>query len=88
MKPDAANVKKRTPAYGAFNSGEAGAVLGAADCSAAACVKYGCWRTPLKYMNAGESHQTTNGFFVIKIGGWYCPRCGGSYGGRQNGRDQ
>lgn len=45
------------------------------------CVRYGCWRAPLKYMKAGESHQTDNGFFTILIAGWYCPKCGGGYGG-------
>lgn len=47
------------------------------------CVRYGCWRTPLKYMRVDESHQTTNGFFTIKVNGYYCPRCGASYGGDQ-----
>lgn len=47
----------------------------------AICVKYGCWRMPLKHMKAGESHQTANGFFTIKISGFYCPRCGAGYGG-------
>lgn len=47
----------------------------------AVCVRYGCWRTPLKYMKPDESHQTANGFFIIKITGWYCPSCGAGYGG-------
>jgi hypothetical protein len=46
------------------------------------CVRYGCWRTPLKYMEVGESHQTSNGFFTIKIKGYYCPHCGAGYGGQ------
>jgi hypothetical protein len=45
------------------------------------CVRYDCRRTPLKYMKAGESHQTANGHFTISISGWYCPRCGAGYGG-------
>ena len=44
------------------------------------CVRYGCWRTPLKFMKAGESHPTGNGFFTIQISGYYCPRCGAGYG--------
>ena len=55
-------------------------VIERAATGSAVCVRYGCWRTPLKHMAIGESHQTTNGFFTIKITGWYCPRCGGSYG--------
>ena len=45
------------------------------------CVRYGCWRTPLRYMRVGESQQTGSGFFTIKINGFYCARCGGGYGG-------
>ena len=52
--------------------------------SAFHCTRYRCWRMPLKYMKAGESHQTANGFFTIKIRGYYCPNCGGGYGGQPN----
>jgi hypothetical protein len=47
------------------------------------CTRYGCWRTPLKHMKLGESHQTHNGFFTVVISGYYCPRCGAGYGGGQ-----
>lgn len=56
----------------------------AAPTGSAHCVRYGCWRMPLKYMKPGESHQTANGFFTIQISGYYCPHCGAGYGGQPN----
>lgn len=45
------------------------------------CVKWSCENAGLVFLKRGESHQTGNGFFTIHIDGWYCPKCGGSYGG-------
>ena len=47
------------------------------------CTEFQCDNTKLKYMTKGQSHQTKNGFFVIKISGYYCPRCGAGYGGKK-----
>jgi len=47
------------------------------------CSRYGCWRMPLKFMAAGESHETRRGHFTIMVDGYYCPSCGGGYGGGQ-----
>lgn len=44
------------------------------------CVKWGCNKVALVFLRRDQSHQTNNGFFVIKIDGDYCPNCGGSYG--------
>lgn len=45
------------------------------------CVRFGCDGVKLEFLRQGHSHQTTNGFFTIQVDGYYCPRCGGGYGG-------
>ncbi len=52
------------------------------------CVKFGCDYAKLTFLKVGECHQTNNGFFTIKIDGWYCPVCGGGYGGKEKGQSK
>ena len=49
--------------------------------SAATCTNWKCYKQTLWWMEVGDCRQTNNGFLVVKIKGWYCPKCGGSYGG-------
>lgn len=54
-----------------------------ADCAypAMTCTNWRCYKQALWWMEAGDSRQTTlNGFLVVKIKGWYCPKCGNCYG--------
>lgn len=46
------------------------------------CRKWGCSDAKLIWMKTGESRHIRKGFLIAKIGGWYCPVCGGSYGRR------
>lgn len=45
------------------------------------CTNWKCYKQNLWWMEVGDCRQTNNGFLVVKIKGWYCPKCGGSYGG-------
>lgn len=47
------------------------------------CNVWGCSNAELKWMEVGDAMQTANGFLIAKVGGWYCPVCAGSYGGRK-----
>lgn len=44
------------------------------------CMITRCERAPLVWLRRGQSQQTENGFFTVTLDGWYCPKCGGSYG--------
>lgn len=45
------------------------------------CHRWGCEEAALVWMRKGDARQTFNGFLSAKIAGWYCPVCGGGYGG-------
>lgn len=47
------------------------------------CPRWGCSNIPLVWMEVGDSRQTFGGFIIAKIAGWYCPVCGGGYGGER-----
>lgn len=47
------------------------------------CVKFGCNKAPLVYLKRGATKQTENGFLIVKVPGWYCSKCSGSYGGAE-----
>lgn len=44
-----------------------------------------CYPKPptLVWMEVNQSRQTSNGFLIAKVPGWYCPRCAGCYGGNR-----
>jgi hypothetical protein len=44
------------------------------------CLKHGCNKARLIFLNKGKSLQTQNGFLTAGISGYYCPVCSGSYG--------
>jgi hypothetical protein len=45
------------------------------------CVKFGCENAVLIFSKTGAAWQSSNGFIIVKIDGWYCPNCGAGYGG-------
>ncbi len=45
-----------------------------------ACVKWGCKSERLVWLKKDDDLSTYNGFLIAKLDGWYCPKCGGSYG--------
>ncbi len=46
------------------------------------CTKFGCAGQELVHLKKGQTLQTSNGFLIAKISGWYCPHCMGSYAGK------
>ena len=44
------------------------------------CAVLSCDRAQLVRKRVGDAWQTTTGFVVVKVAGWYCPVCGASYG--------
>lgn len=65
-------------AYGAGRSSLANEVQAG---RAHRCVVFKCKHAFLVYRKAGDRHNSGNGDFTVSAPGWYCPTCGGGYGG-------